>query len=81
MKFLLKNNADIHAKHKRGCYTALICASSEGHIQIVNLLLAKGTHVCDKDTYGNTSLIKASNYGHLELVKLLYNGEIWCNEF
>ena len=58
----------------------LLIASSDGYIEIVRLLLEKGTDVNAKDALGNTALMRAREgtvsdkdvgKGHIEVVKLL----------
>ncbi|KAF8462149.1 ankyrin repeat-containing domain protein [Kalaharituber pfeilii] len=51
--------------------TALQGASSNGHIEIVKLLLAAGADVNKQNWQKYTPLHLASNYGYLEIVKLL----------
>jgi ankyrin repeat protein len=52
--------------------TALICASSKGHSEVVKLLLKHSkTDVNQKNKDGYTALICASNTNRLEVVKLL----------
>lgn len=50
---------------------ALMFASTHGHVEVVQLLLAKGADANAKDEEGYTSLIDASAYGHKEVVQLL----------
>ena len=64
---LNKGKVDINAKNKDG-ETALMLASSEGHLEMVKLLVENGAD------YTN-ALRLASREGHLEVVKyLLENG-------
>ena len=60
---LNKGKVDINAKNKDG-ETALMLASSEGHLEMVKLLVENGAD------YTN-ALRLASREGHLEIVKLL----------
>jgi ankyrin repeat protein len=46
-------------------------ASVDGHIKVVNALLAKGANVHAKNTYGMTALMLASENGHEKIVKIL----------
>ena len=50
---------------------ALMVASFEGHLDIVQLLLDNGAKVNDVDSTGMTALMLAAERGHLEIVKLL----------
>ena len=60
---LNKGKVDINAKNKDG-ETALMLASSEGHLEMVKLLVENGAN------YTN-ALRLASREGHLEVVKYL----------
>ena len=51
--------------------TALMSASSEGHLDIVNLLLKKKANIHEQNSIGWTALMHASYNGHLDVVKLL----------
>lgn len=67
---ILKGAVDVNTKDKLGS-TALINASSEGHLEIVKFLVSKGADLNIKNKYGYTALMKAANEGHLEVVKFL----------
>ncbi len=54
---LEQDGIDVNAKNSEG-YTALILASSNGHKEIVEMLLEKGSDVNAKDKYNATALIK-----------------------
>ena len=51
--------------------TALIYASENGHIEIVEVLLDNGADVNAYNNYGNTALMMASENGHIEIVEML----------
>ena len=51
--------------------TALNCASCNGHVEVVRLLLDTGTGKDMTDSFGDTALIKASYKGHVPFVRLL----------
>ena len=50
---------------------SLIDASLNGHVEVVEALLAKGADINAKTKIGWTALIGASLKGHVEVVKLL----------
>ena len=58
------------SKTKNG-ETALMDASREGHVEIVQAILDKGTNVNAKDDWGRTALMLASQKGHKDHVELL----------
>ena len=57
--------------------SALMLASSNGHCDVIKLLLEKGAKVNLQDSNGQTSLIYASMCGKTEVVQLLikYNAD------
>ena len=67
---LEQDGIDVNAKNSEG-YTALILASSNGHKEIVEMLLEKGADVNAKDSDGWTALMWASRNGHTETVTIL----------
>jgi ankyrin repeat protein len=68
---LLNQGIDVDSTDEDG-NTALIIASNEGHIDIVQLLLKKNAKLDIQATEGgSTALICASAEGHLEIVKAL----------
>ena len=60
----------VNANDEHGT-TPLFKAASEGHSEVVKLLLDKGASVDAKADTGVTPLLLASQNGHLEVVKLL----------
>ena len=46
-------------------------ASSNGHADVVELLLSKGANIHKKDRDGDSSIILASSNGHADAVELL----------
>lgn len=66
---LIAAGADINAIEVEGYYrTALMEASIEGHLDIVNVLLSNGANVDIEDYDGRTALMFASQNGHKEIV-------------
>ncbi|KAH8348711.1 hypothetical protein KR084_010099 [Drosophila pseudotakahashii] len=66
----LARGADVQAEDLDN-WTALICASRNGHFDVVQLLLDHGAEVEHRDMGGWTSLMWAAYRGHTELVRLL----------
>ena len=69
VRFLLENETS--AKYSTGFEIPLHCAESEGHTQIVKLLLNYGADVTEMEEEGETPLLLASAAGHLEVVRML----------
>jgi len=65
---LFRANVDAKTYYKD---TALINASSGGHIEIAKVLLDNGAEVNAKNKSGNTALMMASSNGHIDIVRLL----------
>ena len=61
---------DVNRMNNEGV-TALMCASSQGHTEIVRMLLEKGAKVNATDDDGNTALMDASRDGRADVVSLL----------
>lgn len=60
--------------------TALMAASSEGHYDIVKLLLDKGADVHIQDNNGMSAFMFSSRRGHFDIVKLLLAGGANTND-
>eukprot|EP00041_Stephanoeca_diplocostata_P013734 m.243314 g.243314 ORF g.243314 m.243314 type:complete len:299 (+) comp19446_c0_seq2:318-1214(+) len=70
---MLRENADPdHVRESDGA-TALYVASTEGHVDVVRLLLAASTKTINHQTNvnGKGALLKASVRGHKEIVRML----------
>ena len=71
VKFLLENGADVLTPGINGI-TPLHCASINGALDCVKILLEKGANVnAARSNDGGTSLMHASGEGYLEIVRLL----------
>jgi ankyrin repeat protein len=49
----------------------LYLAANEGHVEMVDLLLAKGSDVDAKSSHGRSPLVAAASRGHLDAAKVL----------
>lgn len=91
LKYLINAGANLNLADKYGLI-AIYCASMNGHMKIVKLMLDIGVDLTDKD--GQTPLHIASYHGHAEVVKLMLdtgidpnlidNGgrtPIWCASY
>ena len=68
--YLINAGAHIDMQNKKGI-TALMKASSRGHLEVVELLLEKGATIDQESNAGWTALTKASAHGRCEVVRLL----------
>ena len=75
VKVLLEADANVNEKGRYG-RTALMNASRNGHLQVVQeLLKVEGINVNEKNNDGNTALILASLHGRLQVVQELLKVE------
>ncbi|MDA0938967.1 MAG: ankyrin repeat domain-containing protein [Proteobacteria bacterium] len=72
-------NTDLDKTDTNG-KTALMFAASEGHKDIVELLIKKGANLNEQDNYGKTALMKAASEGHEDIVDLLIKGDAALDE-
>ncbi len=56
---------------KNNSATALMAASTKGHLEIVKYLIDEGAYINAENEEGYTALMWASSAGHLEIVKYL----------
>lgn len=71
---LIKGGADVNAKDSTA-QSAYLIATSEGYADLLDLTLAHGATVNDKDSWNGTGLIRAAERGHWLVVgKLLQAG-------
>lgn len=67
---LIARGIDVNARDEKG-RTALIIASTKGHLEICNILLQHGAKPELKDNDGNCALLAAEKSGHDEVAALL----------
>lgn len=65
------NYADVNARERLYGRTALMIAATEGHLEIVRLLVEAGSDLNSSDAEGSTALSLARSYGHLDVAALL----------
>ncbi|XP_064212242.1 ankyrin repeat domain-containing protein 17 isoform X4 [Tribolium castaneum] len=70
VKFLLENDANVHAQTQTGD-TALTYACENGHTDVADLLLQYGADLEHESEGGRTPLMKACRAGHLCTVQFL----------
>jgi protein DGCR14 len=68
---LATNYADVNARNRLYGRTALMIAATEGHVDVVRLLVEAGTDLNIVDEEGSTALSLARSYGHLDVAALL----------
>ncbi len=71
VQFLLKQGHDPRAKESDSGRTALAEAALTGRLELVRLLLEKGSEIDTTDCAGYTPISLAALRGHLDVVKLL----------
>ena len=64
---LVRQGADVNAKDET-VQSAYLIATSEGHLELLRLALARGAAVDDKDSWNGTGLIRAAERGHALVV-------------
>ena len=62
-------------------YKALIRAGEYGHLDIVNLLLSRGTRPIRDGPHGDTAIVRAARYGHTDVVERLLSAGADPNQY
>ncbi len=71
---LIRRGADVNAKDDTE-QSAYLIATSEGYLDLLNVTLAQGARIDDKDSWNGTGLIRAAERGHSLVVgRLLQAG-------
>jgi ankyrin repeat protein len=70
-KLLIAKGADVNAHEQKYGNTPLHGAANKGHVDVANMLIAKGANVNVRDQGGATPLHGAANYGHVAVAELL----------
>ncbi len=71
LKFFVARSIDVNAGDAESGYTALMWASSEGHIRAARLLIAASADPNIRNNLGETALMLASAKGYIDVVKEL----------
>ena len=74
---LIADGADVNVKDTSEQSAYLIATSEVGPgTELLELTLANGAHVNDKDSYNGTGLIRAAERGHAEICRRLLRADI-----
>jgi TonB family protein len=79
VRILLDAKVDVNREDSKQRYNALLKAVEFNHIDIVELLLSRGTPVNYHNTYGITPLMAAAQKGHRAIVELLLSRKAEVN--
>mmetsp|Transcript_43015 Transcript_43015/g.71490 ORF Transcript_43015/g.71490 Transcript_43015/m.71490 type:complete len:371 (+) Transcript_43015:164-1276(+) len=77
---LLGAGASLNLQSKPTGWTALLLACSEGHVDVVNLLIEAGVGINIPKANGATALYVAAYHGHLEITQLLLQHGAMCDQ-
>lgn len=72
---LIGRGADVNAKDGTQ-QSAYLIATSEGHLELLDLTLRHGAEVDDRDSWNGTGLIRAAERGHHDVVGHLLRADI-----
>ena len=72
---LIRRGADVNAKDDTE-QSAYLIATSEGYLDLLNVTLAQGARIDDKDSWNGTGLIRAAERGHSLVVGRLLRAGI-----
>jgi uncharacterized protein len=78
---LLDKGADPNAVTPAQRITALMCASYFGHTGVINVLMARGASIAQKDAQGAAAVDWAALGDHAELEKTLTGPNVALNPF
>lgn len=71
VKALLNAGADFSIRNNTGAYSALDLAAEEGHVPVLDVILAHGADVNDRDDNGYTALHTAAEYDQSDAINAL----------
>jgi len=71
VKKMIKRGVDINDDGMARTTTPLMCASRNGHVEIVNLLVENGADIDFKDPMNCTALYYAVSSEHVEIIEIL----------
>src|SRR4030095_3870039 len=75
---LIARGADVNAKDNT-VQSAYLIATSEGHLELLNLTLRHGADVDSKDSFNGTGLIRAADRGHADIAGRLVRANVKIN--
>lgn len=70
VQFLISNGADVNAKDDDTDIDALFLAGSEGHLEVVKILIDSGANVYSETKMGS-AFCAAEHYGHQDVADVI----------